>query len=89
MVMVLEGCEAFGQLQLKRIDWKQEMFAEEVQSEREREKSEESPDLSAARGHGLDKATSVRQPMEVDEEATEASVDATKLVEEKKQWREE
>ena len=49
MVSVLEGYEAFEQLQLKRIDWKQEMFTEEDQSERECEKSEESPDWAVAR----------------------------------------
>ena len=56
MVVVLEGYEAFGQLQLKRIDWKHEMFTEEEQSEREREKSEESPDMAAERGQCLGKA---------------------------------
>ena len=63
MVMVLEV--VFGRLQLKRIDWKHEMFAEVEESERECEKSEESPDWAAARGKSLGKATSVRQPMEV------------------------
>ena len=33
MVRVLESYEAFGQPQLKRIDWKQEMFTEGEQSE--------------------------------------------------------
>ena len=35
MVMVLEGYEVFVPLQLKRIDWKQEMFVEGDQSELE------------------------------------------------------
>ena len=47
MVMVLEV--VFGRLQLKRIDWKHEMFAEVEESERECEKSEESPDWAAAK----------------------------------------
>ena len=40
MVMVLESYEVFGPLQFKRIDWKQEMFVEREQAERECEKSE-------------------------------------------------
>ena len=53
MVMVLEGYKTFGPLQLKRIDWKQEMFAEGDNPERECEKvgqSEDSPNWAAARG---------------------------------------
>ena len=34
MIRVMEGHEVFGPLQLKRIDWTQEMFTEEEESER-------------------------------------------------------
>ena len=37
----------------------------------------------------MGKTTSVIQPIEVDEEANEAAVDATKVVEEKEEGREE
>ena len=40
MIRVMEGYEVFGPLQLKRIDWKQEMFMEEEEIEREREERE-------------------------------------------------
>ena len=39
MVRVLEGYEVFVPLQLKRIDWKHEMFEEGEQSERECERA--------------------------------------------------
>ena len=54
------------------------------QSELECKKNEESPDWAAARGQCLGKDPSVRQPMEVDDEAKEAAVDATEVVDEKK-----
>ena len=34
MIRVMEGYEVFGQLQRKRIDWRQEMFQEEEEIER-------------------------------------------------------
>ena len=37
MIRVMEGYEVFGSLQLKRIDWRQEMFKEEEELEREHE----------------------------------------------------
>ena len=35
MISVMEGYKTFGPLQMKRIDWKQEMFAEEEKPELE------------------------------------------------------
>ena len=52
MIRVLECYEEFVPLLLKRNDWKQEMFEEVEQPERECEKSEESPDWAAVKGQG-------------------------------------
>ena len=77
MVRVMEGHEVFGPLQLRRIDWNQEMFEEE----------EGQMQVEAVPGTG--KASSSGQPMEVDDESKKAvsepvvTVDATKVVEEK------
>ena len=77
MVRVMEGHEVFGPLQLRRIDWNQEMFEEEEGQEQ----------VEAVPGTG--KASSSRQPMEVDDESKKAVsepvavVDATKVAEEK------
>ena len=78
MIRVMEGHEVFGPLQLRRIDWQQEMFKEE--EELEREQGEPGPNTW--------KASSSGQPMEVDaemnDEVTEAvTVDATKVADEK------
>ena len=35
MISVIEGYEVFGPLQLKRIDWRQEMFKEEEDIEQQ------------------------------------------------------
>ena len=35
MIRVMEGHEVFGPLQLRRIDWRQGMFMEEEELERE------------------------------------------------------
>ena len=35
MIMVMDGYEVFGPRQLKQIDWRQDMFAEEEETERE------------------------------------------------------
>ena len=77
MVRVMEGHEGFGPLQVRRVDWNQEMFKEEEV----REQAEAVP----AQG----KASSSEQPMEVDDEGKKAvsepvaAVDATKVTEEK------
>ena len=65
-------------MQLRRIDWKQETFKEEEEQERE----------MAEPGPNAGKASSSGQSMEVDaerkDEVTEvATVEATKVVEEK------
>ena len=78
MIMVMEGHEVFGPLQLRRIDWQQEMFKEEE----EMEQGETGPDTG--------KASSSGQSMEVDEERMGAvtepvTVDATKVVAEKEE----
>ena len=77
MIRVMEGHEVFGPLQLRRIDWNQEMFEEQegqVQGE-----------IVAETG----KASSSGQPMEVDDESKKAAsvavVDATKVPEEKEE----
>ena len=78
MIRVMEGHEVFGPLQLRRVDWQQEMFNEEE----ELEQGETGPDTW--------KASSSGQPMEVDEERKGAvtepvTVDATKVVAEKEE----
>ena len=80
MIRLMEGHVVFGSLQLRRIDWKQEMFKEE--EELEREQGEPEPNTG--------KASSSGRPMEVDvernDEATEAvTVDAAKVTEEKEE----
>ena len=80
MIRVLEGHEVFGPLQLRRIDWQQEMFKEEEELEREQGET----------GLNTGKASSSGQPMEVDKErngvaAEVATVDATKVTEEKEE----
>ena len=78
MIRVMEGDIVFGPLQLRRVDWKQEMFKEEE----ELEQGESGPDTG--------KASSSGQPMEVDDERKGAApepvtVDATKVTEEKEE----
>ena len=80
MIRLMEGHEVFGPLQLRRIDWKQEMFNEE--EELEREQGEPEPNTW--------KASSSGRPMEVDDEgkstvAGAATVDARKVAEEKEE----
>ena len=75
MTIVMDGHEVFGPLQLRRIDWRQEMFMEEEELEREQ----------GAEGQSTGKASSSGQPMYMDIEvnAAAAEVDATKVAEEK------
>ena len=80
MLRVMEGHEVFGPLQLRRIDWQQEMFKEE--EELEREQGEPEPNTGKASSNG--------QPMEVDVERKDAvteavTVDATEVAEEKEE----
>ena len=77
MIRVMAGHEVFGPLQLKRIDWKQEMFKEEEELEREQGESESNTGEASSSG----------QPMEEDVERTEVvteavTVDATRVGEE-------
>ena len=78
MIRVMEGHEVFGPLQLRRIDWDQEMFKEEEELEQ------------GETGSNTGKASSSGQPMEVDDERKGAvpeqvTVDATKVAEEKEE----
>ena len=74
MVRVMEGHEVFGSLQLRRIDWNQEMFEEEEGQVQGEVVSE------------MGKASSSGQAMEVDDESKKAEVvDATKVTEEKEE----
>ena len=78
MIRVVEGHEVFGPLQLRRVDWKQEMFKEEE----ELEQGETGPDTG--------KASSGGQPMEVDDERKGAvpeqvTVVAAEVLEEKEE----
>ena len=78
MIRVMEGHEVFGPLQVRRVDWNQEMFKEEE----ELEQVETGPETW--------KASSSGQPMEVDDERKGAvpgqvTVDATKVTEEKEE----
>ena len=79
MVRVMEGHEMFGPLQLRRIDWNQEMFEEEERQVQ----GEAVPETG--------KASSSGQPMEVDEESKKVvsepvvTVDATNVTEEKEE----
>ena len=79
MVRVMEGHEVFGPLQLRRINWNQEMFEEE--------KGQEQAEIAPESG----KASSSGQPMEVDDESKKAAsesvatVDVTKVTEEKEE----
>ena len=78
MIRVMEGHEVFGLLQVRRIDWSQEMFKEEEELEQRESKQE------------TGKASSSGQPMEVDEErknagTEQATVNATKAAEEKEE----
>ena len=80
MIRVMEGHEVFGPLQLRRIDWKQEMFNEEEELER----------VQGESGPNTWKASSSGQPMEVDAERKDtvteaATVDTTKVAEEKEE----
>ena len=75
MVRVMEGHEVFGPLQVRRIDWSQEMFKEEEELEQKEARQE------------TGKASSSGQLMEVDEEGKsevpeQVMVDATKVAEE-------
>ena len=68
------------------------MFAEGEMPEREcarNEQSEDSQDWAAAKWQSSGKATSVREPMAVDEEAKETAVDATNVTDEKEDGHEE
>ena len=68
MIRVMEGHEVFVPLQLKRIDWRQEMFIEEEESEREHEEGAEGgQDWDAVKWQKSAKATSSGQPMDMDE----------------------
>ena len=74
----MEGHEVFGPLQVRRIDWSQEMFNEEEELEQRESRQ------------ATGKASSSGQPMEVDEERKsvvpeQATVDATKVAEEKEE----
>ena len=76
MIRVMDGHEVFGPLQVRRIDWSQEMFKEEEELEQGESKQE------------TWKATSSGQPMEVDEERKSAvpepvTLDATDVAEDK------
>ena len=78
MVRVMEGHEVFGPLQLRRIDWNQEMFEEEEGQVQ----GEVVPETGKASSRG--------QPMEVDDKRKsavpeQATVDATKVAEEKEE----
>ena len=75
MIRVMEGHEVFGPLQLRRIDWRQEMFMEEEELEREQ----------VAAGQSTRKASISGQPMDVDNggKAAAAVDDATRVAEEK------
>ena len=78
MIRVMEGHEMFGPLQLRRIDWQQEMFEEEERLEQ----GEVRPESG--------KASSSGQAMYVDVERNSAapepvSVDATQVEEEKEE----
>ena len=74
MIRAMDGHEVFGQSQLRRVDWNQEMFKEEEVLEQ----GETGPDTG--------KASISAQPMEVDDERNGAvpepvTVDATKVTE--------
>ena len=78
MIRVMEGHEVFGPLQVRGVDWNQEMFKEEE----ELEQVETGPETG--------KASSSGQPKEVDDERKNAvpeqvTVDATKVPEEKEE----
>ena len=78
IIMVMEGHKVLGPLQVRRVDWNQEMFKEEEEPEH----GETGPDMG--------KASSSGQPMEVDNERKSAvpeqvTVDATKVTEEKEE----
>ena len=78
MIRVMEGQEVFGPLQLRRVDWQQEIFKEEE----ELEQGETGPETGKASRSG--------QPMEVDDERKgevpgQATVDATKVTEDKEE----
>ena len=78
MIRVMEGHEVFGPLQVRRVDWNQEMFKEEE----EQGHVETRPETGKASISG--------QPMEADEERKSAvpeqvTVDATKVEEGKKE----
>ena len=84
MIRVMEGHEVYRPLQLKRIDWRQEVFTEGEESEREHEDGAEGGQYwDAVKGQKSAKATSSGQPMDVDEEVKEKAVDATKVMEER------
>ena len=79
MVRVMEGHEVFGPLQLRRIDWNQEMFKEE--------EAQEQAEAVSVPGT----ASSSGEPIEVDDESkkvaseSRTTVDATKVTEEKEE----
>ena len=85
MIRVMEGYEVFGPLQLKRIDWRQEMFQEEEEIERELEQAALKRDENVVAGQGGGGASSSVQPMYVDDEWKMKVVDATAVTEEKEQ----
>ena len=88
MMRIIEGYEVFWPLQLKRIDWGQEMFKEEEEIEREREQAASKPDGNVVAGQGGERASSSEQPMDVDDEGKRNVVDATEVTEEKEQEKE-
>ena len=83
LVALMNLChEVFGPLQMRRVDWNQEMF-----------KEKEEPGHGET-GPVTGKASSSGQPMEVDDERKSAvpeqvTVDSTKVTEEKEEEKEE
>ena len=63
------------------------MFTEDKESEREREECEGGPVLNSAKRQSSGKARSGGQPIDVDEEAKEKAVDATKVMKKRNLWR--
>ena len=79
----------FGSLQLKRIDWRQEMFKEDEELERKREQCTLGPDWDTVRGQSSGKAPRSRQPLHMNDEGNETAVDTTEVTKEnesEKEW---
>ena len=88
MTRVMTGYEVFGPLQLKRFDWRQEMFKEDEEIEREREQAASKPDGNVVAGPGGERASSSGKPMDVDDEGKRNVVYATEVTDEKEQEKE-